>query len=262
MTRILATLLSETNMEAIVRVQYPDILVSFITLLRNKDKLHYFEKMLEFKEFIMIDSGAFSLQVKANLDMNEYVRQYANFIKRYPQIDEYVELDVESRFSLQQVEDWRKYLEDATGRQSVVVWHRPRGLDYWYKMIEQYKYVGITGLGLARKRDIEPKHRAWFVDTAHKAGAKIHGFAIVNLSDLSKIPFDSVDSRRWAVSCIYGEMLASDGSKIKILTTDMYRMKKNRIERNIESLKSLLKRREIVNTILKNRYLGGGINGI
>lgn len=243
------------SIDALLESKYPYLLVSYYYLSTLSNRTEIFHKLLQQKKFLMIDSGAHTFQQKVNIDLNNFVKQYGEFLKQYSSyIDAFVELDVDSQVSLTQIEDWRKYLEDTTGKQPIVVWHKPRGINYWYKMIEQYKYVGITGIGMDGEKDIDTKHFSWFVDTAHKSGAKIHGFAFVNLSMLSRIHFDTVDSVSWWMKVVYGYYSIENGFLPKQLNKTKYRMKNNReIEkiRAIRELNILLNTQENINKILQ-----------
>lgn len=149
---------------------------------------------------LFIDSGAFTFiqgTHKKNIDWDEYIVEYANFINKYD-IDKFVELDIERLIGMDEVLRLRKKLENLTQKQSIPVWHIERGKEDFIKCCKEYPYVAygsfITDkIGLSRQ---EP-YIDWFIETAHKYGAKIHGLGYTSLSGLKRHRFDSVDSTAW-----------------------------------------------------------------
>jgi len=82
----------------------------------------------------LLDSGAFTFmdnvqERTTGIDWNDYVKRYADFINKM-NIDLFFELDIDSILSLKEVEKLREKLEKLTGKKSIPVWHRSRGIDY------------------------------------------------------------------------------------------------------------------------------------
>ena len=151
---------------------------------------------------VFLDSGAYSLQQhKHKINWDKYVVEYARFVKRNSDVfDEYVELDIDNRVGLKRVEEYRDFLTRYVGREPIVVWHMNRGKEYWLKMCEKYRYLGIPIRFVSRT---PVKVIKWFVDTAHRYGRRIHGFGVGN-RNLYFIGFDSIDTSSWGLGAVYG----------------------------------------------------------
>lgn len=96
----------------------------------------------------LLDSGAFSYMSGAECTKKtlwEYAEKYAEFIVRH-NVKNYFELDVDTIFGIDFVEDIRKMLESKTNRPSMPVWHKGRGVEYFKKMVSDYDYIAIGGL--------------------------------------------------------------------------------------------------------------------
>lgn len=160
----------------------------------------------------MLDSGAFTFfSTGENTDWNAYIKKYADFINKN-KIDLFFELDIDCLIGYDKVLYYRKKLEDLTGKPCIPVWHISRGKDEFIKMCEQYDYVAFGGLntdGIPRKKIVE--YMPWFVKTAHKYGAKIHGLGFTSLKDLPNIHFDSVDSTAWVSGNRFGSVYKFNG---------------------------------------------------
>ena len=154
---------------------------------------------------ILIDSGAFSfLRGKSVTDWDKYIEEYAAFINRY-NIDLFFELDIDTIVGLKEVERLRAKLERLSGKQPIPVWHKGRGIEYFPRMCQEYKYVALGGIAI--KEIPRNKFEAafpWFINTAHKYGAKIHGLGYTDIKGMHKYHFDSVDSTTWLVGAKYG----------------------------------------------------------
>lgn len=148
----------------------------------------------------LLDSGAFSFlngSHKGAIDWDKYIEEYAAFINKW-KVDLFFEMDIDSIVGLQEVERLRFKLTQLTGKKPIPVWHKNRGKDYFIRMCEEYPYVSLGGIAI---REI-PRERyesvfPWFINTAHKNGAKIHGLGYSSVKNLKKYHFDSVDSTTW-----------------------------------------------------------------
>lgn len=173
---------------------YPYVLISVLQILKGRKRI--WEEFLESRQEgykVMVDSGAYTLQKKGEVE--EIVEKYIEVLRRYPQITYFVEIDVDTRYPLSKIEYWRKKIEDAVGRQPIVVWHRHRGIDYFYRMIEEYEYIG-----LARDVGVNREKLEKLSALAHRYKRRVHGFALSNYFYL----FDSVDSTTWIKGPVYG----------------------------------------------------------
>lgn len=155
----------------------------------------------------MLDSGAFTFFSSGQkVEWKEYIKRYAEFINRN-KIDLFFELDIDKLIGYEKVIYYREMLEHLTGKPAIPVWHKSRGQDEFLKMCEQYNYVSIGGIVSKEVTQKEYKFFPYFIDTAHKHGAKIHGLGFTNLKGLTQYHFDSVDSTAWVsgnrFGCVY-----------------------------------------------------------
>lgn len=182
----------------ILQENKPYILESYYYIRSHNE---WIGKMLPFFKDFMLDSGAFTFFGKdGNTDWKKYTLEYCDFINKY-KIDNFIELDIEKVTSMEHVEDLRKLIHDKTGKRTIPVWRPSRGLDYWYKLIEEYDYVAISASGAydsgwTRKKGSDLVLRKLILD-AKKKDCKIHGLGYTNLRMLDKVPFYSVDSTAW-----------------------------------------------------------------
>jgi len=159
-------------------------------------------------EFFMLDSGAFTFmnnQNHSSIDFDKFVVDYANFINKN-NIDNFIELDIDSIVGLQRVEKYRSFLERETGKKPIPVWHRNRGIQYFKDCCREYPYVAIGGLVVNEYENIGSLFDMfpYFISYAHHCGAKIHGLGFTKLNRLSELHFDSVDSTAWMADARFG----------------------------------------------------------
>ena len=158
----------------------------------------------------LLDSGAFTFMQNSNGKTNwdEYLERYAHFVNKY-KVEKFFELDIDSIVGYGKVLEYRKTLEKLTNRQCIPVWHENRGKDEFIRMCEEYSYVSI-GSGDTKKNERLP----WFISTAHKNNAKIHGLGFTALTKLDKYHFDSVDSTAWTAGNRFGFAYKFDGKNM------------------------------------------------
>ncbi|MBK9723290.1 MAG: hypothetical protein IPO78_17140 [Saprospiraceae bacterium] len=169
----------------------------------------------------ILDSGAYStfknIEEAKKKDWKKYAIDYANFIKKTNQ-KKYFELDIDLAMGIKNVEQYRKIIEDITGVQSIQVWHKNRGIEYFYKMCESCKYVAIGGStanseGMTIRRNSAISKT--FINIAHSKGCKIHGLGFTKTKELHTLKFDSVDSTTWLGGGKYGCHYLFTGTDIK-----------------------------------------------
>lgn len=174
------------------------------------ESYYYLQGKSTFPELInkfggfLLDSGAFTFMVDNNKggvksDWDGYLERYAEFINKWG-VDLFFELDIDSIVGLSEVERLRHKLERLTNKQCIPVWHANRGLDYYKKMCDEYKYIAIGGIVQPTGKIIKESAFPWFISTAHKVGTKVQGLGYTKIEGLKKYKFDSVDSTAW----IYG----------------------------------------------------------
>lgn len=177
-----------------------NILESFVSIKTWQIKFIH-----QFKNF-MLDSGAFTLRKKPNVNLNDFVQSYIKFINEND-VKLFFELDIDNIIGLQQVEEIRKHIETQTKKQTIPVWHPNRGKKYFEMMCDQYEYVSLGGVvNCDVKRSDYMKTFPWFIDYAHKTNTKIHGLGVTQFSVLKKCHFDSVDSSTWINGGRFGEL--------------------------------------------------------
>ena len=170
-------------------------------------------------KMFMLDSGAFTFMcnAKKHIDWQEYLDQYIKFIVdndvRY-----FFELDIDDVVGYEKVLELRARLERETMRPSIPVWHINRGKTEFVKMCQDYEYVAIGGMVGNDKHS--PANKAmesylpWYIQTAHKYGAKIHGLGFTSMQKLKRCHFDSVDSTNWKSGGRFGQIHTFTGDRI------------------------------------------------
>lgn len=173
-----------------------NVLESYYYLRKNED---FMPLVRHFGSFLL-DSGAYTFMAgshKGGCDWDAYVSEYADFINRFD-VKLFFELDIDSVVGLAEVERLRHKLERMTGKKPIPVWHKNRGKEYFVKMCEEYPYVAIGGIVTKEiPRKVYETAFPWFINTAHKHKAKIHGLGYTTVANLQKYRFDSVDSTAW-----------------------------------------------------------------
>ncbi len=169
------------------------------------------EKQIDF----LLDSGAFTYMQKASQDINwdSYIEDYAAFINKY-KIDLFIELDIDSIVGIKEVERLRSKLEKLTNKQCIPVWHKSRGLQYWHKMVNEYKYVAIGGIVTREIKQSEYPIFNNLINIAKSKNCKVHGLGFTNLIGLTKYKFDSVDSTTWLYGNRKGSIYKFNGKTI------------------------------------------------
>lgn len=189
------------NPEVLEKADY--ILESFYSIRPNQVAMAKKCKMF------LLDSGAFTFMNNTkkgkNVDWMAYIESYIDFINEHD-IQYFFELDIDVIVGYEKVKELRRILERKTGKKCIPVWHKERGKEEFIKMCKEYDYVSIGGLvgqGYSQKHW---KYFPWFIDTAHKYGAKIHALGFTSLPGLEKYNFDSVDSTTWLNGERFGEV--------------------------------------------------------
>lgn len=170
------------------------------------------ERIIPKLKNFMLDSGAFTFLTshKGKIDWSDYLKRYAEFINKND-VKLFYELDIDSIVGYEKVVEMRKWLEAATGKKPIPVWHKSRGKEEFLKMCEEYDYVAIGGIVSKEIKRQEYSAFPWFINEAHKRGAKIHGLGFTNLKGLEKYKFDSVDSTSWTTGNRFGSVYQFNG---------------------------------------------------
>lgn len=206
------------------------ILQSFAYINEDKEIIPWIHK---FKGFLL-DSGAFTIftQKSNKMDFEEYLNKYIKFINDYD-VKQFFELDIDSVVGYEKVLEYRKRLEEGTGKKCIPVWHKSRGKEEFIKTCREYPYVAIGGIVSKEITRNEYKYFPWFINQAHKYGAKIHGLGFTNLKGLQQYHFDSVDSSSWTTGNRFGFIYKFTGKTlIKIPRPDGHRVKAREVAIN------------------------------
>jgi hypothetical protein len=195
----------------------PYILESYFYL---KDQKDWILKLRPYFKGFLLDSGAFSFFGGGkgdSVDWKQYAIDYSNFINKY-QVDNFIELDIERISNIQLVEYLRKLIQDKTGKNPISVWRPMRGIDYWYKMIQESDYVAISASGMydsgwTRGGDSYKILRK-MIQEAKKENCKVHGLGYTDLKHLDKVNFHSVDSTAWLYGNRGGYIYQFDGKTL------------------------------------------------
>lgn len=172
------------------------------------------ERIPNMKMFLL-DSGAFTfMNGTGNANFDEYLTRYINFINKYD-IKYFFELDVDSIVGYEKVKQFRKRLENETGKKCIPVWHKSRGKEEYLKMCEEYDYVAIGGIVTKEITREQYLFFPWFINEAHKRGCKIHGLGFTDTNLLRKYHFDSVDSTAWLSGSRFGHVYYFDNGVMK-----------------------------------------------
>lgn len=198
----------ETGMyDEAIKTHRPYILESFY--YANEDT----ERLLPYFGDFLLDSGAFTFMqnAKAGVNWEEYIERYADFINRN-KVNKFFELDIDSIVGYSKVLEYRRKLENLTGKQPIPVWHKSRGIKEFKKMCDEYSYVSIGGIVAKEIRREQYVAFPSMISEAHRRGAKIHGLGFTSLDWLPKCHFDSVDSTAWTTGNRFGFVYQFNGT--------------------------------------------------
>ena len=202
--------------DPIIKEHKPYILESFYYADADTERLLplYGDFLLDSGAFTFMGGFSFTSNEKAKVDFDEYIERYAHFINKN-KVEKFFELDVDSVVGYEKVLEYRKRIEKLTNRQVIPVWHSTRGKEEFIRSCEEYPYVALGGIVGGEWNPKAEKHIPWFIKTAHKHGAKIHGLGYTKLKQLEQFHFDSVDSTAWTAGNRFGYLFYFDGKTIQ-----------------------------------------------
>lgn len=190
------------------------LLESFFYLRGNSDKyMEFVKKEIKLENFLL-DSGAFTFMNLKNQKNNfdKYVEGYVTFIKKWD-IKYFFELDVDNILGYGKVKEIRKYIERKTGKKSIPVWHKSRGLEEFKRLSSEYDFIAIGGLAIKHIKKTEYKYLNPLIKIAHKNSCKVHGLGFTP-KDILGYGFDTTDSTSWKVPGRTGEIVKFNGEGI------------------------------------------------
>lgn len=211
-------------MEVLRKCKTRFILVSYFYMRQkwkgtDRDLLDYFQQF----EFVLLDSGAFTMFNKPGItynDMERYAYEYAEFIERMKSgISAAVELDL---YEIPTVglrsHDIRRDVLEKSGVPIVPVYHgdlmhiNKQTKKDWEEFCTNYKYVGIA----SRMWEKGPAQLAGLNMIARKHNAVTHGFGITRQDFIRNSMFFTVDSTAWTNGQRFGTHYVFEGTKLRI----------------------------------------------
>ena len=186
-------------------------LESFLSI--KKEKLPFF---LSAKDFLL-DSGAFSfMNGKKTGNIYNYAKQYAYFVKEYD-IKNFFELDIELLVGWEEYLKINDVISSITKKQSIPVFHKNRGWEWFEKMCKQVPYIAYGGIAVNRRevKKIVFDTMPVFISCAHKNKCKIHGLGFTSTSMFDKIKFDTIDSTTWLIGSRLGNLCYFTGNGMR-----------------------------------------------
>jgi len=213
---------AETLWRQLIDIKPHAILCSFYALRKMKDDLENIWEALG-KPKIFLDSGGFTF-INQNKSIEEnYLEDYAEFVKQYNDIIEvYANIDVNNA---EQTLIHQRRLEEL-GINPAPVWHVGESEELLKYYIFKYDYVLIGGIVVkARQRGHEKIDSIvnqtinWINNLLqiYKENVKIHLFGVTRNFEMFNKKVYSVDSTAW-MSARWGEVAILHGNKIKSLS--------------------------------------------
>lgn len=163
-------------------------------------------------KFAGMKSGASKLMKSFDFadkkEVKDYLNTYIEFCHKYKtQCDPYVNLDI--IFNPEKTWENQKYME-SHGLQPLPVFHFGEDFKWLDKYVDNYPYIGISGLG----SDIQKKsYFQSFGDKVFKRLSqskqmiKVHGFAATSFDLIKRYPWYSIDSTTWIKHAAYGSVM-------------------------------------------------------
>lgn len=209
----------QVKFETVEKVKY--MLESYFYLSKNsKYKQQFLEIMIERNkaDYFLLDSGAFSFMNGKEIteqQLDDYCEQYVDFINKY-HIKRFVELDVDAIFGYEKALEYRKFIEQKTGRQCIPIWHKSRGIDKFKKLVADYKYIGLGGIAIKVIKKNEYQYFADLNKYAKYYGTKIHAMGFTPSHDIKQYGFYSGDSSSWNAGARFGNVYVFKKDRIVV----------------------------------------------
>lgn len=198
------------------------------------ESFYYFKDfqkpLIKSADLFLLDSGAFTFisSSKGNVDWNRYINKYISFIKEND-VKYYFELDIDKIVGYEEVKRIRHRLEKETGKKSIPVWHKSRGIDEFKKLVNDYDYIAIGGFAIKDiKRNEYPLIKR-MVQYAYNSGVKVHGLGFTP-SNVSEYKFYSVDSTSWLSCRRFGSSYIFRNGKVYMSTPKNCGIKRDTIK--------------------------------
>jgi hypothetical protein len=152
------------------------------------------------------------------------VDSYAAFLKENKDLfDVYVSVDVIFNPEL----SWKvqKYMEDVHKLHPLPVFHSGESFTWLQKYIDNYEYIGMSGLGQRAKKAqwiANVGEPAWSMICNDKGmpRVKVHGFAMTSPDLIIEFPYFAVDSTSWLQFGKFGLIIIPRKKNNKFLFTE------------------------------------------
>lgn len=199
-------------------------------------------------DLFLLDSGAFTFMNSANGKVNwtDYISKYIAFINEND-IEHYFELDIDAIVGYEEVKRIRARIENETGKKSIPVWHKSRGIDEFKRLVKDYDYIAIGGFAIKHIKQNEYPIIRKMVQYAYESGTKVHGLGFTP-KEVTKYKFYSVDSTTWLSCRRFGSLFKYDNGQMRMVTPKNHGTRKDR-QREIEvlTLKEWIKYQKYLN---------------
>lgn len=204
--------------------------------------------LIKTADLFLLDSGAFTFMNGANGKVNwdDYISKYIAFINEND-IEHYFELDIDAIVGYEEVKRIRARIESETGKKSIPVWHKSRGIDEFKRLVKDYDYIAIGGFAIKHIKQNEYPIIRKMVQYAYESGTKVHGLGFTP-KEVTKYKFYSVDSTTWLSCRRFGSLFKYDNGQMRMVTPKNHGTRKDR-QREIEvlTLKEWIKYQKYLN---------------
>lgn len=204
--------------------------------------------LIKTADLFLLDSGAFTFMNGANGKVNwdDYISKYIAFINEND-IEHYFELDIDAIVGYEEVKRMRARIESETGKKSIPVWHKSRGIDEFKRLVKDYDYIAIGGFAIKHIKQNEYPIIRKMVQYAYESGTKVHGLGFTP-KEVTKYKFYSVDSTTWLSCRRFGSLFKYDDGQMRMVTPKNHGTRKDR-QREIEvlTLKEWIKYQKYLN---------------
>lgn len=206
------------------------------------------KQLIKTADLFLLDSGAFTFMNGANGKVNwdEYISKYIAFINEND-VEHYFELDIDAIVGYEEVKRIRARIESETGKKSIPVWHKSRGMDEFKRLVKDYDYIAIGGFAIKHIKQNEYPIIRKMVQYAYESGTKVHGLGFTP-KEVTKYKFYSVDSTTWLSCRRFGSLFKYDNGQMRMVTPKNHGTRKDR-QREIEvlTLKEWIKYQKYLN---------------
>lgn len=159
---------------------------------------HFSDKKSDSTKFTSrYDTADYSITESA--EFKSYLEGYIKFLLEHKdKFTFYVTLDVIG--SPEKTQDILKYIE-SYGLQPIPVYHFGEDVKWLKQMIDNYSYIGISGLGrdISKAKYLPFGQRAFDIicDSSGKPRCKVHGFSMASSDYITRFPWYTCDATTW-----------------------------------------------------------------